>query len=120
MSAYLDGNGSGTTALCNALDRREVLGDESCMRSRPAYTHGDARVLGSLRYVDPYVAVIDDFYKHAECRAMPYRAIMKHLNDAEYKSGEELYKFVRAGDAAWGAFSSFDGIENCYGADRTR
>lgn len=120
VSAYMDGNSSGTSDLCNALDGREVLRDDSCMRSRRTYTHGNSNAVGSYSYVDPYVAVIDDFYKHSECRAMPYTAIMGHLNDAEFKSGDALYKFVRSGRAAWGAFSGFDGIQNCYGADRNR
>jgi hypothetical protein len=49
---------------------------------------------------------------------MPYMTIMQHLNDAEFKSGDDLYMLVRSGNAQWGAFSGFDGMEKCYGADR--
>jgi hypothetical protein len=119
VSAYIDGNNLGASGLCNALERRETLRDDSCMAWHPVYTHGDAKAIGSFNYVAPYVSVIDDFYKHSECHAMPYVFIMEHLNDAEFKSGEALYKFVRSGQAAWGSFSGFDGIEHCYGADRS-
>jgi len=60
-----------------------------------------------------YTGVIDTFYSHPECRTMPYFALLEHLDDAEYKSGEELYQYVRSGPP-WGQFS-VDGIDKCYG-----
>jgi hypothetical protein len=62
--------------------------------------------------VSVYTNVLDTFYSHRECRIMPYEIILQHLNDQEFKSGDDLYKFVRSGPG-WGAFSGFDGIEKC-------
>jgi hypothetical protein len=62
--------------------------------------------------VSAYTNVLDDFYRHPECRRMPYSTLLEHLNDNEFKSGEDLYKFVRSGPG-WGFFSGFDGIEKC-------
>jgi hypothetical protein len=62
--------------------------------------------------VSVYTNVLDDFYRHPECRPMPYSILLAHLNDNEFKSGEDLYKFVRSGPG-WGFFSGFDGIEKC-------
>jgi hypothetical protein len=62
--------------------------------------------------VSAYTNVLDDFYRHSECRRMPYSVLLEHLNDEEFKSGEDLYKFVRSGPG-WGFFTGFDGIEKC-------
>jgi hypothetical protein len=129
VSGYLVGNGYGTSDLCKGMDDHVVTlkmkddvaaSDRTCTHFASAYTHGDQRAFGTWHYVDPYVATLDAFYEHAECSAMPYSAIMEHLNDAEYKSGDDLYRFVRSGDARLGFFSGFDGIEKCYGVDRKR
>lgn len=129
VQGYLDGNGLGTVHLCNALeDQLDGLkfkqnvppADSTCPHFAPAYTHGDRNAFATPRYADPYVSVLNDFYEHRECRMMPYTVVMSHLNDAEYKSGEELFQFVRSGSAQWGFFSGFDDIEKCYGADRRR
>ncbi|MBB5056057.1 hypothetical protein HDF16_000726 [Granulicella aggregans] len=129
VSAYLDGTGAGTSDLCKDLENNVVIlkmkdtvapSDHPCIHFRPQFTHGKTDALATYNYADPYVAIIDGFYKHSECRAMPYTAIMQHLNDAEFKSSEDLYRLVRSGDASWGAFSGFEGIEKCYGADRKR
>jgi hypothetical protein len=129
VSAYLDGTGTGTSDLCNDLENNEVIlkikesvapSNRTCIHFRPQFTHGKTDALATYEYADPYVSIIDGFYKHEECRAMPYTAIMQHLNDAEYKPSEDLYRLVRSGDARWGAFSGFEGIEKCYGADRKR
>jgi hypothetical protein len=61
--------------------------------------------------VSAYTIVLDDFYRHPECRSMPYSVLLAHLNDNEFKSGEDLYKFVRSGPG-WGSFS-IDGIARC-------
>jgi len=129
VSGFLDGNNSGSAGLCFDLEQQTNIvelkpprdldpSDHPCMRIRRSYSHGNSFQIGTFGYVEPYITVIDDFYKHAECRAMPYPFLMEHLDDAEYRSGEDLYKFVRSGDAAWGSFSGFDGIENCYGVDQ--
>jgi hypothetical protein len=95
-----------------------VVSNEPCLQFSHRYTHSQAG--GFTGYTSKYVSVIDDFYRHPECRAMPYAAIMEHLDDKEYKAGEDLYKFVRSGDAQWGMFSGFDGMSDCYGVDKKR
>jgi hypothetical protein len=130
VSAYLDGISSGTFDLCNGLENSALIikikdsiasGEGPCTHFRPRYTHTDTKAIATYEYSDPYVNIIDGFYKHPECRVMPYTAILQHLNDAElFKSSDDLYMFVRSGDAHWGAFSGFEGIEKCYGADRKR
>jgi hypothetical protein len=81
------------------------------------YTH---RQSGSVDdYTRAYITVINEFYKHPECRMMPYAALMEHLNDKEYQSGEELFQAVQTRRVDWGSFSGFDGMDKCYGA-RTR
>jgi hypothetical protein len=67
---------------------------------------------GSMVDVAAYTQVLDHFYSHPECRRMPYSIVLSHLNDREFKSGEDLYHFVRSGPG-WGSFSGFDGIEKC-------
>jgi len=129
VSAYLDGSSSGTSRLCNALEEQAAVlkfkdgvaaSDQPCLQFRPVFTHGNKSAAATLHYVDPYVAVVDDFYMHPECRVMPYTVVMEHLADAEFKSGDDLYRSVRDGSASWGSFSGFDGIEKCYGVDRKR
>lgn len=127
VGAFLDGNTSGNLRLCNALEAKVAVlkfqdgvaaSDHPCLQFGPVFTHGDTKAAATLHYVDPYVAVVDNFYTHPECRVMPYHVVMQHLDDAEFKSGADLYRSVRDGSASWGLFSGFDGMENCYGVDR--
>jgi hypothetical protein len=130
VSGFIDGATNSAVALCNKMKSHILVlkfdnetkapsdpADSPCLQFRPRYSHvipGDA---WKLSYVDPYVQVMDDFYRHPECRIIPYTVIMDHLNDEEYKSGEDLYRFVRSGNAPWGSFTGFDGMEKCYGVD---
>jgi len=127
VSAFIDGDNTGTFNLCKALNDKIVVlklkggvdvTDDPCRQFAPTFTHGDTKAAGTLNYVDPYVEVIDEFYTHPECRVMPFTVILEHLDDAEFKSGEALYRSVRQGTEHWGFFSGFDGIEQCYGVDR--
>jgi hypothetical protein len=109
----LDNNKSADTArkLENVLPSPSAF----CMHIRPEFSKmqvsGGDMTSASID-VSAYTNVLDDFYRHSECRRMPYSILLEHLNDEEFKSGEELYKFVRSGPG-WGAFSGFDGIEKC-------
>jgi len=69
--------------------------------------------------VSAYTSVIDTFYSHPECRTMPYGLLLEHLNDAEYKPGEQFYQYVRSG-LVWGHFTGPNGFEKCYGAALNR
>lgn len=92
--------------------------EDPCMQLRKKYSHVEVG-RGLAAYTVAYTSVIDDFYKHPECRMMPYSTLLEHLDDKEYKSGEDLYKFVRSGAAGWGSFS-IAGIADCLGVDERK
>lgn len=122
--AYIDGHAVGQQRICQNLDQQGWLlkpttnfnsnVSEPCQALKTDYSHIDPKFFGHNEAVDPYVAVIDDFYKHPECRVMPFVVLLENLNDEQFKSGDELYKYVQT-DAEWGAFSGFDGMDKCYG-----
>jgi len=128
LVGYVEGHLAGTSQACKlADDRAEQDGktlyvdhfpSRRCQDAAPQYTQvhitSEDKATGRRRSLDlsAYVNVLDTFYAHSECRMMPYEIILQHLNDKEYKSGDDLYKFVRSGPG-WGTFSGFDGIEKC-------
>lgn len=126
VRGFVDGSGSGSVEACAKMDDLTVVNDQKpedglvdtpSVRCRQAYgKFSKIRIAGSgpkeARVdVSAYTNVLDDFYSHTECRAMPYSILLTHLDDNEFKSGEDLYKFVRSGPG-WGFFS-IDGIEKC-------
>lgn len=121
--AFIDGHSAGQQRVCDNLEEkgwllRPVPPDPNilipCDQLKSGYTHLDPKFFGHSEAVDPYVTTIDDFYRHPECRVMPYEILLENLNDGQFKSGEDLYHYVQT-DAAWGAFSGLNGIEKCYG-----
>ena len=90
------------------------------MYASTAYTHGDSRNVGSFGYVDPYIVVLNDFYKHSECRTTPYATLMNHMNDAEFTTGEALYKRVRSGNIQWDYLGDFNSMDYCHRANLKR
>jgi hypothetical protein len=118
--AYLGGYERGQHALCSYTDFEDAFNKRShsdpndpdpCRRPRDVYSH-----VGSpfdwAAYTAPYVSVINDFYKHPECRVMPYPFLMEHLVDREYMSGEDMFKLLQTGKAHWGSFE-VEGMEKC-------
>ena len=124
VEGYLDGQGTAQMNLCHDLEssfERERVADSvvlkpeesPCVHFRRQYSH---RSVGGLDgYTRDYVSVIDGFYKHPECRMMPYAMLMEHLDDTEYQSGEAMFQMVHRGGAGWGFFSGLDGMESCMG-----
>jgi hypothetical protein len=94
-------------------------GETPCLSFRFTYNRFHAIPTDLIGFA-PYVKVVDDFYSHEECRSMPYDAILEHLDDSEFRGGEDLYQFVRSGHAEWGAFTVPGGMGKCYGADGRR
>ena len=93
---------------------RLEVNEMPCQHFIHRYTHSQ---VGSLAdYTRAYVTVIDDFYKHPECRVMPYASLMEHLDDKEYQSGDALFETAQTWRADWGSFSGFEGMDKCYGA----
>lgn len=124
VGGFLDGQNQ-QIELCEKLDwsiRNLKLDDDvrleanemPCQHFVHKYTHSQVGDWNS--YTRAYVSVIDDFYKHPECRVMPYAALMDHLNDKEYQSGEELFRTVQTSHGEWGSFSGFEEMRKCYGA----
>jgi hypothetical protein len=126
VMGFVDGSGSGSVEACVKMDDLTVVNDRKpedglldtpSARCRNAYgKFSKVRITGSgprgaREDVSAYTNVLDDFYRYPECRAMPYSILLTHLDDNEFKSGEDLYKFVRSGPG-WGSFS-VDGIERC-------
>jgi hypothetical protein len=116
VEGFIEGRYVGADDICNTglviLPKKHRPGDENlseyerCGAMSGRYSHQDPKT-GE----DAYIRVIDTFYSHPECRPMPYFTLLEHLDDAEYKSGEELYQFVRSGPG-WGQFT-IDGIDKC-------
>lgn len=123
VSGFLVGQSVGQRSLCSNIDEKvEVFtlrtrdrldpAETPCLHLRQTYTHTQ---VGSLEtYAAAYVSVIDDFYKHPECRVMPYSTLLTHLNDREYKSGEDLFNLVHTGHPNWGSFTVPGGTQSCF------
>ena len=130
---FVDGWTVGSYTACRKIDDFAVLDNNKsedmarklenvipspsafCMHLRPEFSK--VRVSGNDATspsidISAYTNVLDEFYRHPECRRMPYSILLEHLNDEEFKSGEDLYKFVRSGPS-WGGFTGFAGIEKC-------
>ena len=124
VDGFIEGRHVGAEDICDTgaviLPRKPKPGDENlseygrCEAMSGQYSHLDPKT-GD----DAYIRVIDAFYSHPECRTMPYDMLLEHLNDSEYKSGEELYQYVRSG-LVWGPFTGPKGFEKCYGAALNR
>jgi len=127
LVGYLEGHNAGMYETCKltddlaAQDGQELYSNHRpsmrCVNASRKYSKAHIVYTGEAGRgkgldVSVYVKVLDIFYSHRECRIMPYEIILQHLNDQEFKSGDDLYKFVRSGPG-WGAFSGFDGIEKC-------
>jgi hypothetical protein len=119
VSAYLDGQSAGQSNLCRKIQQEAEIFKlhndtapftDPCEQLVDKYSHVQ-RGYGIGPYTNAYTSVIDAFYEHPECRMMPYFVLIEHLTDKEYKSGEELFKYVRSGPD-WGSFS-IDGIDKC-------
>jgi len=126
VAAYLYGYSLAQHDLCGPTDVEDNLTNRPhtnlddpnpCRTPRDTYTHIGSQLgpyFDTAAFTAPYVSVIDDFYKHPECRVMPYGELMTHLVDKEYMSGDDMYRLLQSGHAAWGAFSGLKGIEKCY------
>ena len=75
VPAYIDGNSHGATSLCDDLESHLVSlkfqkdmpkTDQPCLQFIHRHTHVDTTKISTLEYVNSYVKVIDDFYKHPE------------------------------------------------------
>jgi len=135
VAGFVDGWGNGSSEACEKIDDFTTIGADNVTdpthkfdnviplpssRCRHASDHfSKARLSGGdptsgrgvFVDVSVYTNVLDDFYRHPECLRMPYFVLLAHLNDREFKSGEDLYKLVRSGPG-WGSFS-IDGIDKC-------
>lgn len=121
VSAYLDGYGVGQAALCENIDREAEQFKiahpdpnflDPCAQLKGRYSHTGS-IDDRASYTAAYTSVIDDFYKHPECRVMPYIDLLEHSNDREFKSGDELFHAAQTGQLHWGFFSGFDGMDKC-------
>ncbi|HEY5055861.1 MAG TPA: hypothetical protein VII58_06855 [Acidobacteriaceae bacterium] len=119
VMGFIDGWNEGASERCLAEANRPgppwphedtMTPEGACMADGKHFTRG----VIMTDDVSAYTSVIDAFYSHSECRMMPYPVLLEHLDDAEYKPGEEFYQFVRSGPP-WGAFS-IEGVDKCYGA----
>lgn len=128
LVGFLDGQPAGASQVCNKMDDLTRLKNPDpqnpvdspslrCRNAREEYSKAhliapDPGTLGGASLdVTAYSNVLDDFYRHPECRAMPYVILLSHLDDKEFKSGEELFRYVRS-DPGWGSFT-IPGIESC-------
>jgi hypothetical protein len=111
VAGFINGHSIAVEQTCEALSDKGITPRDRCRDAGPRYSRMqlDGTVDG---YAVPYTLAIDDFYKHTECRSMPFETLLEHLNDREYKSGEDLYKLVHTGKIEWGGFSIPD-IDKC-------
>ncbi|SEF55834.1 hypothetical protein SAMN05421819_0412 [Bryocella elongata] len=117
---YLDGSALAISEHCSQArasatwpGRKEPLTEEEQFCTSPArsYSHGKTDYLPT--YTDPYVKVMDDFYRHPECRSIPFSTLLEHLNDAEFTDGDSLFRKVHIEGVRWGGFT-IPGIEDCF------
>jgi len=85
-----------------------------CIAASKTYTRGHlidpgGKLKDATFDVSEYASVLDTFYEHPECRVMPYVVLLQHLNDKEFRSGEDLFKLVHTEHpTGWGLFSGFE------------
>ncbi|HEY4011186.1 MAG TPA: hypothetical protein VGM11_13615 [Acidobacteriaceae bacterium] len=130
VSAYITGTVTGQHDLCIAQDRRigefmdahklkHLLFPEDCEQLISNYSYFVPNYSRTRKSrPSAYAKVLDDFYRHPECRMVPYFILLEHLNDKEFVDGDTLFHDVRAGKVDLG-FLEIDGVENCYGAERS-
>ena len=133
VQGYLDGHVFGIGQTCEAADWQsfdipggakltpEML--QICQQKIHNYSRGtsvDQVMRGAAIDITPYTGVLDAFYEHPECRVMPFPIILNHLDDEEYMTGEELFRYLQGGPnpggrgRSWGFFTGFDGMDKCY------
>lgn len=126
VSAYVAGTVSGQHDLCNA--ERSQIGDfmNAHKVKHLLYPGNCEELIGHYSHLETvripwsaavYVKVLDDFYRHPECRMIPYFLLLEHLDDKEFVDGNTLFQNVRAGKVNLG-FLEIEGVENCYGFQR--
>jgi hypothetical protein len=129
VEGFVDGQSFGSAETCSSVDDSFTEGTKLppgalmpsavCIAARKTYTRGhlissSATLKGATFDVSEYTSVLDIFYEHPECRVMPYNVLLEHLNDKEYRSGEDLFKLVHSEHpGGWGFFTGFDGMDKC-------
>jgi len=133
-ASFIDGATTTSYTICNAIDSSipggthlpsgTLIPREECLDIQKFSKGTGWKLANDGKTVDygvsAYTTVIDELYKHPECLVMPYDTVLEHLNDKEYVSGSELFKKLQSGQAAWGNFSGFDGMDKCYRVTQTR
>lgn len=122
VSTFIGSRVGGQHDLCIAEQRkideymdahklRHLFYPVNCEELIARYSHFEDN--RTPNYASEYVQVLDDFYRHSECRVIPYSMLLDHLNDDEFVDGNTLFRNVRAGKINFGIFSGWDGIEDC-------
>jgi hypothetical protein len=96
---------------------RHLFAPVDCHELTVRYSHFGRSL--SPDYASQYVKVVDDFYRHPECRVIPYSMLMEHLDDGDFVDGDTLFRQVRAGKINFGFFSAWDGVEDCLPVGRS-
>jgi hypothetical protein len=123
VSGFLAGASTSQRALCNDFephilslkrDGEDYGSGFPCTHFEHRYSHVGIRNIDT--YAQEYVQVLNDFYKHPECRVMPYSILLEHMDDKEFRTGDQMFNAVQVGELHLGFLSGFDGMERCYGA----
>jgi hypothetical protein len=114
VSTFIESRVGGQHDLCKAEQRkigeymethklRHLFYPVDCGELIARYSHVEGS--GTPYYASEYVKVLDDFYRHSECRVIPYSMLLDHLGDGEFVDGNTLFRNVRTGKINFGFFS---------------